>query len=60
MKNWILILVCLCLLGNLQAQINNDVLSDKIEIHKNDSGKFSFLLKTNTYFRNTEYFNEIE
>jgi hypothetical protein len=60
MKNWISILVSLCLWGNLHAQINNEVLSDKIEVQESDSGKFSFLLKTNTYFRNTEYFNEIE
>ena len=60
MKKRLLFGVLFLFTSMLNAQTNNAVLSDKIKLQTADSGKFLFELKTNSYFRNTEYFNPIE
>ncbi|MCF8253914.1 MAG: hypothetical protein K9H61_07150 [Bacteroidia bacterium] len=42
------------------AQLPNEVISDKITIHEQDSGRFGFSIINTNYMRNTEYFNPIE
>jgi len=60
MKKLLLLWVVLGFVSKGLAQVNNRVLADEIPILAADSGKFFFNVKTNSYFRNTEYFNPIE
>ncbi|OYU97676.1 MAG: hypothetical protein CFE21_05130 [Bacteroidetes bacterium B1(2017)] len=54
--------LCFILASFIQvnAQISNEVLEDKILVNAKDSGLFGFSLLNTNYMRNTEYFNPIE
>ena len=50
----------LCVINNVNAQLNNTYISDIIQIDTNQTDKFGISVNANTYMRNTEYFNLIE
>lgn len=53
-------LLHVCMPWHASAQLNNEALSDKINLTATDSGRWGFSFNNFNYLRNTEYFNNIE
>lgn len=60
MKKVLVFCLLIGFLSSVNAQVDNVVLTDQIPLQASDSGQFTFEINTNSYFRNTEYFNPIE